>query len=356
MKRLLIEYQVFLSRVKEIQVLLKKADKNICVEKIERSLSNPDHETLDYINFLKSLSGSQVIYNAVIISLYGCYENYIDNLLGVYLDIMLENTSAYDQLPEKLQRKYRTKFGEYLTNPQRFNKMDLDLRKEVSNYNDLLQSNLSGSMSKKFAIAHSGNLHVQEIFDLINVLGIENSKDKVLDSYMFKNFHLENGMDELEFNTKRARNKEDFFLPIETLVEQRNSVAHSWNVEDRITFREINDVIIPFLRMICGCIYRLCVCSAFDLNSDYLLFENQQPIKIIDNRIVCFNNQNKRISTGDYIIYESDGITKVACIKNMQINRKDILYIPEEDSKDIGLEIDDTIRKTDKLKMVINMT
>lgn len=356
MKRLLIEYQVFLSRIKEIQVLLKKADKNICVEKIEQALSKPDQETVDYINFLKSLSGSQVIYNAVIISLYGCYENYIDNLLGVYLDIMLENVSTYDQLPEKLKKKYRAKFGEYLTNPQRFNKLDLDLSKEVSNYNELLQSNLSGSMSKKFAIAHSGNLHVQEIFDLINVLGIEDSKDKVLDSYMFKKFHLENGMDELEFNTKRARNKEDFFLPIEILVEQRNSVAHSWNVEDRITFREINDVIIPFLRMICACVCRLCVCSAFNLNSDHQLFENQQPIKIIDNRIVCFNNQNKRISIGDYIIYESDEIIKVACIKNMQINRRDILHISEEDSKDIGLEIDNAIRETDKLKMVINVT
>ena len=356
MKRLLIEYQVFLSRVKEIQILLKKVDKNNCIEKIEHSLFNPDHETSEYINFLKSLSGSQIIYNAVIISLYGCYENYIDNLLGVYLDILLENTSAYDQLPGRLQNKYRAKFGEYLTNPQRFNKIDLDLSKEVSNYNELLQSNMSGSMSKKFAIAHSGNLHVQEIFELINILGIENSKDKVLDSYMFKKFHLENGMDELEFNTKRARNKEDFFLPIETLVEQRNSVAHSWNVEDRITFREINDGIIPFLRMICTCVCRLCICSAFNLNSGYQLFENQQPIKIIDNRIVCFNNQYKQISIGDYIIYESDKITKVACIKNMQINKKDILHIPGEDSKDIGLEIDDAIRETDKLKMVINIT
>ena len=60
---------------------------------------------------------------------------------------------------------------------------------------------------------------------------------------------------------------------------------------------------------------------------------------------------------GEYrLIYESDVITKVACIKNLKINRKDILYIPEEDCKDIGLEIDDTIRETDKLKMVINMT
>ena len=108
--------------------------------------------------------------------------------------------------------------------------------------------------------------------------------------------------------------------------------------------------------MICGCIYRLCVCSAFDLDSDYPLFENQQPIKIIDNRIVCFNNQNKRISIGDYIIYEADGITKVACIKNMQMNRENIMHISEEDSKDIGMEIDETIRETDKLKMVINMT
>ena len=54
MKRLLIEYQVFLSRVKEIQVLLRKADKNVCIEKIEQSLANPGREMFDYINFLKS--------------------------------------------------------------------------------------------------------------------------------------------------------------------------------------------------------------------------------------------------------------------------------------------------------------
>ena len=30
--------------------------------------------------------------------------------------------------------------------------------------------------------------------------------------------------------------------------------------------------------------------------------------------------------------------------------------VSEEDSKDIGLEIDETIRETDKRKMVINMT
>ena len=40
----------------------------------------------------------------------------------------------------------------------------------------------------------------------------------------------------------------------------------------------------------------------------------------------------------------------------MQMNRENILHISEEDSKDIGMEIDETIRETDKLKMVINMT
>ena len=40
----------------------------------------------------------------------------------------------------------------------------------------------------------------------------------------------------------------------------------------------------------------------------------------------------------------------------MQLNRENIMHVFENDAKDIGLEIDDTIKEMDKLKMVINMT
>ena len=105
MKRLLIEYQVFLSQMQEIKDFLSKIDKNTDIEKIENALLECRDEHSDYLCFLKSLSGSQLVYNAVIISLYGCYENYIDKLLSAYLEILAENKSSYMDLPKNLQQK-----------------------------------------------------------------------------------------------------------------------------------------------------------------------------------------------------------------------------------------------------------
>ena len=250
------------------------------------------------------------MYNAIIISLYGCFENYIDKLLGVYLELLAENKVSYMDLPKTFQKKYQAKFGEFLSNPQRFNNMGMDLEREVENYHHLLKSNLSGTINKGIALSHSGNLHADEIFSLLKELGIEDAKDKVLDSYVFKRFHLENGMDDIEFKAKRARKLNDFFLPLENLIIQRNSVAHSWNVEDRITLKEINDVIIPFVLILCECIFRLTVVEAFSFNTRESVFENQEPRLVYNDIIVCFNNQNHKIATGDYIVYASSDKAK----------------------------------------------
>lgn len=354
MKRLLIEYQVFLSRMKEIKDFLSKIDKNIDIERIENVLLEKGDKFDDYILFLKSLGGSQLVYNAIIISLYGCYENYIDKLFGAYLEILAENKASYLDLPQNLQQKYRVKFGEFLSSPQRFNKMDLDLDREIENYHRLLNSDLLGTINKRIALSHSGNLHPEEIFLLLKDLGIENSKDKILDSHIFKDFHLENGMDEVEFSAKRARKSNEFFLPLENLIIQRNSVAHSWNVEDRVTLREINDVIMPFSLMLCDCVFRLCITQAFLLNTSVAFFEVEKPIAVYNNSIVCLNSQNHKISIGDYIIYTSKGEVKIACINNIQLNGADIESVDETESKDIGLRIDNTIKETDKLKVIIN--
>lgn len=354
MKRLLIEYQVFLSRVDEIEKFLIKIDRNAAIEKISSSISNLDTDIEGYLDFIRSLGSSHLSYNAIIISLYGCFENYIDKVLGVYLEILTENKSVYEDLPDKLRDKYRNKFGEFLSNPQRFNNMDLDFTEEIAKYYKLLQSNLSGTISKNIALSHSGNLHIDEICSLMINLGIRSPKEQIMDSHVFKNYHTNNGMDEIEFSEKRARKTEDLFLQLEHLILQRNSVAHSWNVEDRITLRDIKNLIIPFIKLLCDCILRICIINAYLLKSNNSMFHNEQPITVFNKNIVCFNNQNVKIATGDYMIYASNKDIKVAKIQNIQFENVDICMAEETESKDIGLKIDNTIKKEDKIQMVIS--
>lgn len=354
MKRLLIEYQVFVSHVEEIEKFLIKVDRNATIEKISSMTFNSDTDVIEYIGFIRSLGNSPLAYNAIIISLYGCYENYVDKLLRIYSELLTENKSTYEELPDKLREKYRNKFGEFLSNPQRFNNVDLDFADEIAKYYKLLQSDLTGTINKNIALSHSGNLHIEEVFLLMKQLGIENSKERIMDSHVFKKYHIDNGMDEVEFDEKRARKTEDFFSPLEQLITQRNSVAHSWNVEDRITLREIKNSIIPFIKLICNCILRICLESAYLLNTDTSMFQNEQPIEVYSNSIVCFNNQGVKIANGDYMIYIFNENVKVAKIENIQFDRKDIALVEETDSKNIGVKLDNTIKKEDKLKMIIN--
>ena len=345
---------MFVSHVEEIEKYLTKVDRNSTIEKISSSIPNADADIEEYLNFIRSLGNSPLSYNAIIISLYGCFENYIDKLLWAYLEILTETKSTYEELPEKLREKYRNKFGEFLSNPQRFNNMDLDFSDEIAKYYKLLQSELSGTINKNIALSHSGNLHVEEVFLLMKQLGIKDAKERIMNSHVFKKHHIDNGMEKIEFDEKRARKTDDFFSPLEQLIAQRNSVAHSWNVEDRITLKEIKNSIIPFIKLLCNCVLRICLVSAYLLNPNTSMFQNEQPIAVYNNTIACFNNQGVKIAKGDYIVYISGEDVKVAQIENMQYDKKNIALIEETDSKNVGLKLDDNIKVEDKLKMIIN--
>lgn len=354
MKRLLLEYQVFLSHIDEIYGFLTKVDKNVTIEKISNAIVDLDAEKEELLSFIQQLGGSTLVYNAIIISLYGCLENYIDKLLGVYLEILTENKNTYEDLPEKLRDKYRNKLGEFLSSPQRFANMELDLAQEISKYNELIHSNVSGTINKNLALAHSGNLHFNEICLLMTHLGIKDAKTKIIDCSIFKEHHINHGMDEMEYDAKRARRIDDFFIPIEQLITQRNSVAHSWNVEDRVSLHEIKTIVLPFVKMLCESILRVCMIEAFSLNADQSMFNNETPINIFHNQIVCINNQNIKIAPKDYLIYTSEDAVKIACIKNIQFNSKDISMVYETEAKDIGLELDNRIQISDKIKLIVH--
>ena len=77
----------FLNRINEIK-------KHIEMTMLQNDLLNDiyylvkNDEQKEYIHYLKSLNTSTIQYNAIIISLYGCFENYIVDLLSCYTDIM----------------------------------------------------------------------------------------------------------------------------------------------------------------------------------------------------------------------------------------------------------------------------
>ena len=187
MKRLISAYDLFEKRVDDIDSFIQKMMSN---SEILRSFEKLDlsSEQQEYFKYLQSVRGNTIQYNAIIISLYGRFENYIDTVFSHYLDFLFQEVKEYEKLPSKIQEKYSAKLGEYLLNPNRFYGIDISIKKLLDDYLKVLNSDFSETVSKSFLLMHSGNMRMDQINVFMNEMGIQNSHIKIYKNELMKSF------------------------------------------------------------------------------------------------------------------------------------------------------------------------
>ena len=109
------EQKELLKKVNSCNIVLPEVDINKIQQRFEEVLRTP------------------VTYNAVIISLYGCYEAYIDKISNSLLDFFVSKVVKYNDLPEKIKNKHIRKGGEFLSNPQRFRNFEITEQEVIRN-------------------------------------------------------------------------------------------------------------------------------------------------------------------------------------------------------------------------------
>lgn len=224
-----------------------------------------------------------------------------------------------------------------------------------------MTSKLVKTINSKLFVAHSGNLHISETINLMQDVGIRDCGSKILNSFLFQKFYIsEFGMDEEDFKVKKGRaandiTKSELFEPIERLVCQRNSVAHSWNEGNRITAHDFSSTIIPFVKIFSKIILEICL---LEISSKAIGmthgFVNKKPINVYKNHILCINSQGFNFKAGDFIIYKSNDIYKCSQIENIQHNGEDIDVVTDKQSIDIGIFLENTVKRDDEMCCVIN--
>lgn len=354
MNELLSIYNTFQRRIDGIELFVQNMmSNNETWESFEEfKLSKKQREALESI---QSPLSKTIQYNAIIISLYGCFEKYIDSIFSRYLDIVFLGIEDYDKLPSKLKDKYKTKLGEYLTAPHRFNGIDIPIEKLLNDYLKVMHSQFSDSVNKTFLLAHSGNLKMEQICTFMNEIGINDSKKKILKNTLMKSFHINIiGWDENDFNIKVSRDSKDLSHYLDELVDQRNSVAHGWVEDNRISLYDFNAYTIPYIKMLSEVLLRIILSESIQYksqNDEELLFE-PKPIHVYNNNIVCIHINGQAISKGDYLLYETQN--KIICgkIECIQIDKQEQEQVFQK-SCDVGIQIDTRINKDDKICMFI---
>ncbi len=345
-------YKLFNRRLDDIGLFLQKiASKNDVWNSFRLfPLSKEQKELLDYIHSDRVYT---IHYNAVIISLYGCFENYIDSVFSHYLDFVFSKVSSYEELPSSITIKYKAKLGEYLSAQNRFTNIETPLPNIIASYLKILNSDFS-TFDKSFLLMHPGNLKVDKICNFMSEMGIESPQQKIYQDEALKTFFIDTcGYDEADYELKSKRKSLDLVSYLERLVDQRNCIAHGWVEDNRISMNDIQSYYIPFLKVFADIILRILICKAIEGvdNSNAQLFCDS-PIAVYHNKVVCIHIYNQKISRGDYIIYSTKKGIKCAKIMRIEIDNKPYENVLKDDI-DVGLEIDNRIKFEDKIVMFI---
>lgn len=314
--------------------------------------SKLDVQGIDLAEFKKrylNIVNTPATYNAAIISIYGCYEAYIDKIASSLLDFWMANASNYSQISESIRNKHIQKCGEFLSNPQRYQNMDITEQRVIKNLDMCLLNEKIYLLNKELILSHSGNLNSTQLMQFFTELGLKECRTKILNSlqyieYISRKYELSND------DAKKLihdRNNDDKFLfkELTQLVEQRNRVAHGWSVDNRLSKEYLVDNIIPFMEML-GCVIAEIFINEFAeiLYMTDSLKEFDDAINVYNKRILCINIKDANLKCNDYIFANSGKRYIALNIKEIQINNQTVEEIMGG-NKDIGILVDSDIKK-----------
>lgn len=295
-------------------------------------------QSVECIEMIGDRHNSEIAYNAVIISLYGAFENYIDCIFNDYLSIVSKNKIAYDQLSGKLKDKHLKRMGDYLSNPQRFKNIELTPEVAIKNaYYIMSNQSFDFKENTKLLLSHSGNLTMEQISNLSSEFGVNNLRNEITNDIEFQDYCCEKYDYSMEtYKQLIQRDGDILFSPINQLVTYRNKVAHG-NNDERISLSVVKDDIIPFVLIFSKLIKEILIKDIFCvLKDNELLCDMGYPASVFSNSIIIINNQEHVFRVGERILFDNDTIKKVLAIKSLEINKKSYDII-EDTNLDIGI-------------------
>lgn len=316
----------FLEVINQYEKRLDEIEKHIQFISLQKDLYNEikgDSQMALYANNLGNILNSTVQYNSIIICLYGCFEEFIDEIALEYINKINDLCNSYKELPQSIRDKHLYKVGEFLSNPQRYKGYELTVEECIKNIYTSINSSEERKLNSELIISHTGNLKAEKLYDLFKELGIKDLKSKIEDIVSKKNLNL-----------------------LDELVEQRNVISHSWEVEQRLAYEKIKNETINVLRTIGEKIKDILLDEIFLFMYEKNMFKSfDKPIKVINDKILCINSKSSYLKKGDSILLIKTDNSKVRLeILGIKINQKSVDKV-EEKNIDVGIEVNKNIKE-----------
>jgi phosphatidylserine/phosphatidylglycerophosphate/cardiolipin synthase-like enzyme len=160
-----VQLGMFCNRITEIENYVDLIE-------LEKYLYKKPRQNEKLKDCLRRNYNSSVFYNALIITIYGCYENFVDKLLIAFLDKLSKYFTDYNKFSKKFRDTHMKITGEFLQNSQRFRDLDITVDDTIENLFTCISGKTDFKLNNKLLIKHSGNLTIKALNELFGQIGI----------------------------------------------------------------------------------------------------------------------------------------------------------------------------------------
>ncbi len=261
-------------------------------------------------------------YKAIIISLYGLLEKYIDLWIQEYLT-RLSSFVAYDKLSESLKDKHfelSMKLISIVKENQQAKYHHLKKEDVLKKINTCIENPQSYKFNVEAFTMQSGNLTHTRIEEIFKSLGI------TITNELKKNLDLINS---IGFSLAQISNTESkvLFAKINELVERRNTIAHGAEIDDLLELSALAPY-MKFLEKYCYAIFSVLEEKDIENHTIEKYVEVDCQGVFFNKTVIGLAIENCSIKIGDWVII------KTAEQSNERFHKKEIKSLGKDDKND----------------------
>lgn len=288
---ILIDYK---KRIEDIKDFINKIEyeRGLLSDELVKSRLDAKH-----IEIIKKNIKSAIDYKAVIISCATSFESHIKEALENYLLKLNLICTKYEELPEKLKIKHKSKIGEYLSNPNKYQHYVLEEKEAIRNLWNSFDNNPNYKLSIPLLLECGGNFKGDRLKELIQDLGIDNYSQILIKSItILEKFKEYTNQDNYGTDNKLL------YTPLNDLIVERNNVAHNWVNDSRISYEKIKNIL------------------------DYLFSIAQETEKILNDQLIKDLKNFKQLTKVNHIYSVSTGKKKLIISNEINLEKGMFIY------------------------------
>lgn len=256
-------------------------------------------------------------YSGVVISLYGLFEEFIEESIEQFLVSLNNICLNITDLPNEVLKNH-TQLSLTLISKIEYPKYKDKIKLETVSYN--LTSCLKGYANYHLNVAafscHSANIRLSELDTLFVRIGISNIKDKIKSSNIFLQYLRQNNLQDGQF----------IFDWVDDMAERRNQIAHTYSSINDILSNDLLLEKISAVDVLSSSVYQI-LSLYYYKKCIHLKNSNQisSVVKVFNNSIIAFQC-DFNIKIGDIFI-SKNALNKYTIGKIVEIQQNHTAFV-----------------------------